>query len=123
MTTNKTIHGDTRVVKIVKELPNGDFLITFTIDLSAIKSDVYLASCLTNEKYCGINELNHDIAYTESAVDMIYTVTVSDITMRSDFNMIEARVKKSINLSMQDNATLLKDDTSWIRPNKTFHVR
>ena len=69
------------------------------------------------------SELNHDIAYTESAVDMIYTVTVSDITMRSDFNMIEARVKKSINLSRQDNATLLKDDTSWIRPNKTFHVR
>ena len=119
----KVNNGDTRVVKKVDELPNGDFKMTFTIDLSAIHSELYLSSCLVNEKFCGPNEINHDISFSDSSPDMIFTVTVKDVISRSDFNHIEAKVKRSINLARQENSKLLCEDLSWIHTNKTFHVR
>ncbi len=118
-----TKHGDTRVVKKVEELDDSSFRVIFTIDLSAIKSEVYLASCLTDKRYRIDNEINHDISFSDSNADLIFTVIMSDITIRSDFNLVEAKVKKSINLARRETATPLKADLSWIDPSKTFHVR
>ena len=97
-------------------------IITSSWPLIVFKRSMYLASCLMDTKFHRLNESEHEVRFTDTEEEMIFTVLLPDVATRIDLNSIESRVKKSISLSMQEAATELKDSNLWIHPFRKFIV-